>query len=73
LEYVTASENTRHALRNGVKKTTGKGVCLTAEQVRTIQQLPHSISIRAAGKLFGTSRETIRQIRNGTRWTCLDD
>ena len=73
LEYSTPRDNTLHALRNGAKRNTGKGLCLTADKIRAIQQLPHSISIRAAGKLFGTSRETIRQIRNGTRWKCLDD
>jgi hypothetical protein len=74
LEYVTQSENRRHCLRTGLQKV---GV-LTRAQVRDVQALladyPQSgLSMREIGRRFGTSHETIRCIRLGRRWQCLDD
>lgn len=73
LEYATPAENSNHALRNGARKRSGKGNCLTPDQVREIRSLPSVSSCRAVGEKYGTSHETIRQIRNGQRWKCLDD
>lgn len=73
LEYATPKRNVEHSLVNGARKRSGTGKCLTPEEVRAIQQHPRNISCRALGERFGTSHETIRCIRNGTRWKCLDE
>lgn len=73
LEYTTAKANTRHALRNGWKKSTGGGRVLTPEEVLEIRATPRTVSCRELAERYGTSYETIRSIWNGTRWVYLHD
>lgn len=77
LEYVTPRNNTGHALRNGRKKTDGKGRVLTPDEVREIRDrvaeyTRAGLSARQIAKRYNTSHTTILDIRSGKRWKCLD-
>lgn len=69
LEWVTASENMKHAYANGLKiaknsedSTRAK---LTNEQVKEIRNIGSSMTQRELGKMFGVTHTTIYEILNG--------
>jgi hypothetical protein len=77
LEYITPRANTRLALEGGLEKRSGPGRCLSPSELREIRDIVATVPRRelpsvALGKRSDTSHETIRQIRLGKRWPCLD-
>jgi DNA-binding transcriptional regulator YiaG len=73
LEYTTPSGNTQYALKNGWKKTAGRGRTLTPEEVIEIRSTPRTMSCHKLAAKYGTSHETIRSIWNGKRWKYMHD
>lgn len=71
LEYVTGSENSRHALANGLRKRTGYGRCLLPDEVRDILAIGESVPKQYLATHYGTTFETIRSILLRTRWIDL--
>lgn len=73
LEYASPRDNTRHALARGVKRSAGKGRCLTPDEVREIRQSGPALNNRQLAERYGVSHETVRMIRLGRRWEYLHD
>ena len=75
LEYVTRSENNKHAYRTGLmhKGDNHCNACLTSEQVIQIVELhDHSgLGYRKLGQMFGVERTTIQAIIKGRSWSHL--
>jgi hypothetical protein len=72
-EWVTRSENLRHAHRMGLLPTTFKKYSagnpkLTEEQVRQIRQLNGSMDTVQVAKLFGVYRTTVSKIWKHKSW-----
>lgn len=67
LEWVTPSENTRHALENGLTKH------LSGDQVREIRRLRKETDMtnKQIGDLFGVTAKQIQRIHNKKRWSWL--
>ena len=75
LEYVTPSENRRHAFRTGLQ-TPMRGsknplAKLTEEDVRAIRKLIGKKSLASIGRMFGVAKSTVGCISNGSRWGWL--
>jgi HNH endonuclease/NUMOD4 motif len=70
LEYVTAQENSAHAVRIGRYHHTGvqANAKLTVEEVREIRNLTPYLSSRDTAKLFGISATSVLDIRRGALW-----
>jgi len=73
LEYVTMSQNIKHAFQTGLTQNKGEDhykSSLTAEQVLEIRQLYKSgeYSQRELAKVFGVSRGCIKDIVNRKNW-----
>lgn len=78
LEYVTPSENQKHAHENGLlpKPPTHRGEMapkakLTADQVREIRRLyiPYKFGAQRLAKMFGVSKHSVQMIVNRKSWT----
>lgn len=71
LEYVTPSENIRHAKRTGLAQTrygeNSSGARLNHLQVRVIRRLKGLPHLFIAG-VFGIARNTVYLIQSGRRW-----
>lgn len=70
LEYVTRSENVRHAINLGIKKICGeqkKFAKLTEADVRLIRSSCESS--RLIAKRFGVHHSTVNAIRRGRKWS----
>lgn len=76
LEWVTAKENTQHAIRSGVRKIkrgedAGQAK-LTEDQVKQIYELRKAeLSTRELAENFGVSHQTISDILRGKKWKHL--
>lgn len=73
LEYVTASQNAKHAIQGGrrsaLKGEDHSNAKLTEKQVKKIKQLLVSgVSCSEIGKLFNTKPNTITCIKTGRSW-----
>lgn len=69
LEYVTAKENSHHAIKTLGKTQVGEcnsNAKLTAEQVEEIRKSPDKNSVIA--KRLGMNRDYVRTIRRGLYW-----
>lgn len=77
LEWVTASENNKHAYKIGLKTqygTTNPQNKLSKEEVLAIRKLEGSnLSQTAIGNKFGVSRGTVRDIHSRRIWGWLED
>lgn len=64
LEYVTRSQNIRHAMRTtGAYSRRRRGNSLTVKDVREIRATPRIIgAVKSLAKRYGVSQETIRRI-----------
>lgn len=69
LEWVTASENTKHSFDNGLQVNPQGEDCswskLTAEQVRSIRENPEGLTTYALADLFGVSQGKISDVQLG--------
>lgn len=74
LEWVTGSENVRHAIKNGLWENRAKGerqgsAKLTCEKVKEIKEmLKISNELTKIGNLFGVNKCTISDIKEGRTW-----
>jgi len=73
LEWVTDSENMKHAFSMGLQSHVGihhNQTHLTEEQVTEIYKLAHAGNITQSeiGELFGVKPWTVSQIKNGFNW-----
>jgi hypothetical protein len=71
LEYVTGSENMKHALRTGLTQQLGERhsqAKLSEEQVKHIKYSLSDYTHAELGRQYGVAGVTIRQIRKGTNW-----
>ena len=67
---MTSSENQRHAVATGLKKSGEDNyqAKLTAEQVIYIRENPDGLNTLELAKKFGTDLTTIRDIQRGETW-----
>lgn len=76
LEYVTKSENLRHAYRTGLAKKTRESVRsfskLSDDKVSEIKKMLKEKTNIELGALYGVSRQTINSIRIGASWRHID-
>jgi hypothetical protein len=77
LEYVTRTENMRHARQHGLHDNRGEkawNACLTTDQVRTIKRALELCgeSPKVLAEAFGVSVNTIRHIQLGNTWRHVD-
>ena len=69
LEWVTHSENHRHAARHGMSPVT----TLHPDQVRLIRvQLDSGITMQVIADRHGVTRSTVNHIKHGRCWAWLD-
>lgn len=71
LEYVTQSDNLKHAYRIGLKTAEGEAngqAKLTEELVRYIRQRPAHESCYVIARQLGVHRVTVREARCGITW-----
>jgi hypothetical protein len=84
LEYVTAKENMRHAMRLGLIRTAGLSIRnfrnedklwrkLSIRSVKHIRENPDNLTGVALGKQFGVDHCTVSRIRSGKMWKHLLD
>lgn len=76
LEWVTASENIRHAANQGrLNDTSGDNhgfATLTNEQVHEIcSKMASGASLTKLAKEYGANLKTLSNIRTGKHWTCI--
>lgn len=71
LEYITASENYKHAFRLGLRTQKGElNSCskLSEDQVRQIKYDQADCTLASLGRQYSVSGSTIRQIRERIKW-----
>lgn len=74
LEYVTRSENERHAYRMGFRAARGEdngAAKLTIDEARRIRELarcPDRASYSVIGRAFGVTGDNVRAIASGRSW-----
>lgn len=73
LEYVTITENIRHAIRTGLRDLTGErnpSAKITADMVREIRRLYSSLGIghRRLAERMGLNRNTVWAVVSGGAW-----
>lgn len=76
LEWVTPGENTRHAVRNGLRIANKGEQCkhskLTIPQVKQIKKfLKKGESQRLLARIYGVSQSAIHLINKGVNWKCV--
>lgn len=79
LEWVTSSENNRHAIRSGlrtahalVRRGEDHGRAkLTVPDVILIRELSGTLSQRAIARRFGMAKSSIGSIIRGEHWKCV--
>ncbi len=73
LEYVTHSENQKHAYRLGLKNKRGEKnhyAKLSDHNIKQIRRLLHTnLMQRVIGEMFGVSQGTVSRIKNGRIWS----
>ena len=72
LEWITRSENYKHAIATGLKVNIGEKNSqskLKANEVWLIKQLLNKISVISIAKIFKVNRQTIYSIRKGRTWS----
>lgn len=78
LEYVTQSENIKHAFLIGIQNHKGEknpAHKLTAADVREIRKLSEErkISQRKLARMYSTSQGNISKIINRKKWSCVEE
>ena len=76
LEYVTPSENRRHAFRIGLQSFRGENnnsSKLTEENVHEIRKVYGKEPLESIATRFGVSQQTIGDIINGRSWASLKE
>ena len=71
LEWITPKQNIAHAIRTGLRDTTGEAngnSKLTAEDVKVIRKIGSRISPSKLGRRFGVNRGMIWSILTGRHW-----
>lgn len=71
LEWVTASENLRHAFRTGLRSNAGSAhpaAKLTEEQASEIRRLTGKVRQPELASRYGVSQQTISSIQTGVGW-----
>lgn len=73
LEYVTRSENQKHAVRMGLSTVRRGEACptskLTRGQVSEIRDLAGTVRQREVAQMFGISQSQVSRIQSRKRWT----
>lgn len=71
LEYVSNSDNVKHAYRTGLLSNRGEAngkAVLTEEMVRRIRSLPITMTHRQVAELVGCKKHNVAQVRSGRAW-----
>lgn len=70
LEYLTAAENSQHAIRTGLARPASgaKHSRLTADQVREIRALRGHLTQATIARRFGVSSTAVNRIQLGLHW-----
>lgn len=74
LEYCTASENTQHAVRLGIKprgEKHGRAKLTDANALAVIEEIKAGLPVREIAARFGISRTTVWKLRTGYSWKHL--
>lgn len=67
LEWVTRSENDKHAIRTGLRKIQVNNI-LSIEDVLKIRKLLKNKNCSDIAKIYKVHRKTISDIKNGKTW-----
>lgn len=68
LEWVTRSENEKHAYKIGLKNANGRAAKLTKEQVIEIRKRLVFEKVGILAKIFNVNQSTISRIKMGDNW-----